>query len=455
MFLQYFHSLKNGSWQGHVNVPILGFHYDTRLLKPGDCFIALKTDKQDGHDYLLHALKAGAVAAIVERYIPNLDLPQWVTLNPLEDFQNIAKKYRQSLSARIIGLTGSCGKTSTKDLLYYLLGPSDTFRTEGNLNNTLGVPYSLTQIRTEHSYAVIEAGINQFGEMQRLAEMIQPDVACLTTIAPVHLEGLLSLEGIANEKSLLLKSVRSNGRIFLTQEALQYSFINELSVPFYVLVHKDKFFNKIGKGIPLVWKYIRTAEGFELALLSDFINMKSSGDAIFQLPYMSQGMLENTALAIAITLYLGIQQVVIQERLRLWKPSEMRGQVLLRPGQWIYVDCYNANPVSMKDAILAFNEQASVIEPRLYILGGMNELGADAEAYHYQLGQVISLRPQDVVWVTGPYAEVVKTGLIAQGAIDHNVFIFNELNSIQKQFNDFKGSIFIKGSHGFELWKLL
>src|SRR5258708_8991935 len=175
-----------GQWTVQPARPLVGFTVDTRRVRSGQMFVALKTEKRDGHDYLVDAETAGAGAALVATPNRALTLPQLVVRDPLAAFQAIAREHRQAFRGRVIGISGSAGKTSTKDLLALLLGGETcgVVATEGNLNNQLGVPLTLTRLDPAlHQYAVVEAGISVPGEMQPLADMIDPDVALITLVA--------------------------------------------------------------------------------------------------------------------------------------------------------------------------------------------------------------------------------------------------------------------------------
>ena len=155
-----------GSWTRIPGGPLTGFNQDTRTLRAGQVFVALKTDRRDGHDFLEDARKAGAAAALTAREVPGISLPQLVTADPLAAFQRIAREHRREFHGTVVGVTGSVGKTSTKDLLALLLGGApDVLATEGNLNNFIGVPLTLTKLEAAHRAAVIEAGISVRGEM--------------------------------------------------------------------------------------------------------------------------------------------------------------------------------------------------------------------------------------------------------------------------------------------------
>ena len=192
-----------------------GLCFDSRKIERGDCFITLTNGQRDGHEYVGSALHDGAAAALVERPL-ELAIPQLVVENTLLAMEAIGGAVRRQFSGRVIGVTGSCGKTSTKEMLLELLGENDTLATRGNWNNRIGVPMTLFGLHgTEKSTAVVEAGINQPEEMSHLGRMIQADVVLVTNIGAAHLEKLGTLEGVAREKSLLMEYASEAAELIL------------------------------------------------------------------------------------------------------------------------------------------------------------------------------------------------------------------------------------------------
>jgi len=212
---------------------LTAFGVDTRALRPGDVFVALRTERRDGHDFLADAATAGAAAALVavpDRAVP---LPQLVVPDPLAAFQAIAREHRRTFRGAVVGISGSAGKTSTKDLLALLLGGAScgVVATEGNLNNHLGVPLTLTRLDPAvHRFAVVEAGISAPGEMAPLAGMIEPDVALITLVAAAHTRDLGGLEGVAREKALLPAAVRPGGVAIVPRSTLDFAAFRDLRV---------------------------------------------------------------------------------------------------------------------------------------------------------------------------------------------------------------------------------
>jgi UDP-N-acetylmuramoyl-tripeptide--D-alanyl-D-alanine ligase len=206
---------------------------DSRQLRTGEVFVAIRTAQRDGHDFLAAAQAAGASAAIVATPQPALALPQLVVADPLTALQVIARTHRRAFTGPVVGISGSAGKTSTKNLLALLLGgeAGGVLATEGNLNNHLGVPLTLTRLDPAvHKCAVVEAGISAPGEMAPLAAMIEPDVAINTLVAAAHTAELGGLEGVAREKAILPAAVREAGVAIFPRSSAEFPAFRDLGV---------------------------------------------------------------------------------------------------------------------------------------------------------------------------------------------------------------------------------
>lgn len=422
--------ITQGEWMdGKLPKAIQGFSFDSRIIKPDEFFIALRSSKADGHYYLNAALAAGASGAMVERFNATIPFPQLKVGDSLKAFQLLAKKQREFFKGIVIGVTGSCGKTTTKDLLTHLLGLEKTQATYLNFNNLIGVPLTLLGLdNSKHQYGVIEAGMNQIGEMACLAAMIQPDISIITNVYPVHLEGLGSVERIAQEKAYLAQS--TGNMIFLPECCLQYeifkSLKNKCSIPLYeIKYHSNK----------TVSLYLSNNE--------------------YILPIYSHGMLSNIALAIAVCQFLGIESYQIKECLKIWKPSQYRGQIVKSDKLTYYVDCYNANPVAMKDSLEVFQRHFDSIDRRLYILGSMTELLNEASRYHCEVGESLKLKKSDKILLLGDNAEDYERGLKLAGNEDSQIICLKKREDALDYLKDFEGAVFLKGSKPYALWELV
>lgn len=455
-----------GHWTSEPTGAIEGFCVDSRQLRAGQVFVALKTDKRDGHDFVPAAASAGASAAIVAAPQPDAALPQLVVADPLRAFQAIAREHRRAFKGRVIGISGSAGKTSTKDLLALLLGshlkaqpgaeqsaepPRGVLATEGNLNNHLGVPLTLTRIDSAaHAYAVVEAGISGPGEMDVLADMIQPDVAIITLVGPAHMEELGGLDGVAGEKAKLPAATRALGVAVFTRESAAYPAFRELGVRAMIVERADVLRPAEPPKDTVYYTLTQRADETAVALAYG-----APPPRVFTFRRVSDGMAQNAVLAICAALWLGVPVDDIQNRLALWQPAKLRGEVRREPGRLLYLDCYNANPASMADALAAFDAISIADVPRLYVLGSMEELGADAAAYHQALGRSFKLRPADQLYVVGTHAQDVIEGAREVGNAGAQVQVIEQVSSLADIVREWKGAVFIKGSRRYQLERVL
>lgn len=431
---------------------ISGFSFDSRQLKEGDIFLALKGEKNNGHDYLYIAMEKGAAGAIVEEVNVHISLPQLEVTNVLEAFQRLAQIHRERFLGPVICITGSCGKTTTKDLLTHLI-QDDVHSTYLNHNNLLGVPLTLVGLDNFlHKYAVIEAGMNIPGEMACLASMIKPDISIITNVFPVHLEGLGSIENIAHEKAFLANATKEKGIVLFPSACLNYKAFQSLALKAKVLARQEEIINNIPQNQIIRYEVKDNLDH----TLSLYIQLNEiSGIQIFNLPLLSEGMMTNIALAISLALLIGIKEEEIKNRLLTWKPSKLRGQVYECDKQIYYADCYNANPASMLDALSIFQKRFNFSSRHLYILGCMAELSDQAELYHYKIGKALKLRPEDKVILLGLHATSYALGLIEAGNHNSQIICLQNKEKVFDYLNEFEGTIFLKGSKSYALWELL
>ena len=436
----------DGRWTGRPSPRLAGFSVDSRSLAPGQVFVALKTGKRDGHDFVAASAAAGAGGAMVSRIVPSVDLPQLLVADPLLAFQKIAGAHRREFQKPVIGITGSAGKTSTKNLLADLLGGSGVLSTEGNLNNHLGVPLTLTRLDpAAHGFAVVEAGIGAVGEMAPLAEMIAPDIAIVTFVGPAHLAGLGGMEGVACEKARLAASVRPGGLAIFPSGCLDFAAFRSLRPRTITLTRAA---GPLPRSSPPS-KVFFTAEVQGDTTLISMAHRTPATE--YRLHSVSAGMAQNAALALCAALELGIPAELVQARLLEWRPSPMRGEFHRRGGRLFYVDCYNANPASMADALAAFQALAPAGAPRLLVVGCMEELGAEAAALHAELGRRLGLRGGDRLLLIGEHAASVRAGALEAGVEPGSIRIVETLEPIAESVASFEGSVFLKASRRYRL----
>ena len=432
----------HGAWTMPPAIPLTGFCTDTRTLQPGDLFVALKTARRDGHDFLAEARSRGAAGALVAYPVADA-LPQLVVANPQAALQAIAAAWRKLFPGTVIGVTGSVGKTSTKDLLGALLGPT-AFMTEANLNNLLGVPLMLLRLRSPpHQYAVIEAGMSIPGELGRSAQVLQPHLAIITAVAPVHLEGVGSLAAIAREKATLVTALAAGGQAILPAQLLAW--------PDFA-VHADRCLavHFVGEPAPLVTPHRLIAAS--LGEVAGRRTLTLAGET-FPLGAISDGLARNAALAVVAAQAVGLSGAQIRTALANWSPPVGRGSVHVLGAQIFYLDCYNSSPVALLDAAQCFDRLSRPVPtPRLWLVGGMAELGPTASALHREAGTTLPIRAGDTVVAFGGEAAALLAGL---PALPGQHILAASLDEVRAVLSAHIGYVFVKGSRSFALERAL
>ena len=442
---------SGGHWHAdQYPAQIVGFCFDARQLKPGECFVALSGGARDGHDFVAQAAERGASAVIVERAQP-LALPQLLVGNTLLALGALGAALRRGFAGPVVGITGSCGKTSTKEMLRCLLGEGRTHATAGNYNNRLGVPMTLLGLDAQrHAFAVIEAGINQPDEMALLGAMIEADLSVVTNIAAAHLERLGSIDTVAVEKAQLARAARPNAPVLMPSEVFRHAAFSALADRAVVLAAE-------GERLPVPPMRVVRYRLEQAAGVTSRLYLTDAAATCFSIASSSAGICVNAALAIVAARELGIADEALRARMAAWRPAATRGRIAQAGAQTFYIDCYNANPASMADALDAFRRAMAPARARCYVLGAMNELGPDAVDMHRRIGRSLALRPADRAVFIGPpsLAAAYRQGAQEGGAAAAQLLVAPDVASIQSELTGFDGALFLKGSRSYALEKLL
>lgn len=381
--------------------PITGVSIDTRTLKPGDLFVALSGTPSggfkssfestgDGHAYLAQAAEKGAVAAIVSHQNPAVSIPQLVVPDTLMDgLWALGRAARSRFSGTLIALTGSAGKTSTKEMLATLLqAPASV----GSYNNFWGVPLTLARIPANAEYAVVEMGMNQKGEIARLSALARPHVALVVNVHPVHLEHLGSLDAIRHEKLSITVGLENGGTLVvpadLSREGCNWHG--------RVVTFSDDF--DMAKPAD-VHVYSETPEGTTWHIEASVVGRKFR----FRLPEGAPHRLHNAMAALAtVHAAVGINADMVSDRMETIGNLEGRGVSRIIDNVTVIDDSFNGNPASMRAALESLGVRP-VLGRRIAVLGDMLELGADAPRYHAELAQFC--QKIDKVVAVGPLME--------------------------------------------------
>ncbi len=398
MTLEHIAAACGGTYQGSREAwqrEVTGVVLDSRQIEKDFCFIATKGERVDGHSFIPAVLEKGALCIVCQQIPEGCQGNFIVVEDSLQALKDIAEYYRTTLSIPVIGITGSVGKTSTKEFIASVLEQKYcVLKTEGNFNNEIGVPLTLLRIRSQHQIAVLEMGINHFGEMRRLSKMVKPDTCVMTNIGECHLEFLDSREGVLRAKSEIFEYLDSQGWVYINGDDDMLQKVervkNKKPITFGLGTGNDYYAEEIKtKGLFGCEAVIHTAQG--------------SFRASIQLP--GEHMVRNALAATAIGQQYGLTKEEIAAGIAGVKPIGGRSNMIQCGSMTLIDDCYNANPVSMRAAL----DLLALAEGRkLAILGDMGELGDGKEAFHAEIG--------------GYAMEKKLTGLICVGTLSRFMY---------------------------------
>jgi len=417
---------------------------DSRRAAPGAIFFALKGSNFNGNHFAIKALEHGCIAAVVDEPVGrNLDKIILVE-NVLDALQQLSNIHRKQFSIPILGITGSNGKTTTKELVHSVLGGSfKTLATEGNLNNHIGVPLTLLRLNDSHEMAVIEMGANHVGEIEQLSGFACPNYGLITNIGKAHLEGFGSLENILKGKTELYRHVSSeHGLLFVNGDNPQLS--EKASGIQHILYGRSDAYHCsariTGMNPFLSFEFkVNKPMGKAKKGLSGRINSRLIGAYNF----------ENILSSLAVGLYFGVSPEKAITAIEAYQPVNNRSQLIENQRNTILLDAYNANPTSMAAAISNFREFGHA--PRAVILGDMLEMGADSQAEHQQVVDLLKESHFELYILVGE--EFMKTVRPKPGFVTFGNSL--EATAWLKE-NPLQGfHVLIKGSRGIRMEKTL
>lgn len=432
--------------QDSMSEKIKSITTDSRQVEPGALFIAIKGERVDGHNYIKQAFEKGAAAVVGERLI-DCSGPYILVESSFRAVGAIAEYYRRQLSIPMVGITGSVGKTSTKEMVasvlsrkYYLL------KTAGNFNNELGVPFTLFRIRQEHQLAVIEMGISDFGEMHRLTNMVKPNTVILTNIGSCHLENLKSRDGVLQAKTEIFDSLCEDGKVFCNGDDDKLITIKEVN-------GKAPVFFGLEKHNQVRAEHIENLglEGSRCTIITPMGNIQAT------IPIPGNHMIYNALAAAAVGLHYGLSLEQIKEGIEGAQTVSGRFHLIHANNYTVIDDCYNANPVSMKASLDVLE---TALGRKVAILGDMFELGEKEEELHYQVGQYAAGKNINLFICIGKLSKKLAEGIKAEnGMIDNKKILIYETKEQwmeEKNATLQKGdTILVKASHGMEFSKVV
>jgi len=444
-----------------------GISTDSRTTKAGDCFFALVGEKFDGHDYIADAFAKEAVCAVVNKKSKIKPVPSKVEGNQKSKFGNtiisvddtvralgdFAAEYRRRTGYKVVAITGSVGKTTTRQIAYHVLSRHfRVYQSPKNFNNNIGLPLTLLGADSEDKIVIAELGTNHPGEIACLTRIAQPNVAVVINVHPAHLEGLGDLQAITQEKLSIAEGLQPDGVLIINAELVKWLNGDRLNYQLPVTNHQIKTFGK--------------SNDFDYQISNIVYNDFSSSFTIndtavrhpaekIELPIPGTGNVENAVAAWAICSRFGLTIDDFAQAVKTLKTIPMRLEMLQIGTLTVINDCYNANPASMKNALdILSNIKTKETNRLVFICGDMAELGQQSQALHAELGAAIAQAGVQVLLAVGKYATTTTEAARQTANYDLQTICFEDTisacNNVREFIKDYD-IILVKGSRTAKL----
>lgn len=397
--------------KGNANTAVSGISTDSRTIKAGEFFVALTGEKFDGHDFIHQAVSRGTAGVLVSKDIEEISVETVIAVtDTLQALGDIARLYRSGFSVSVVGITGSNGKTTTKDMTASVLGQKySVLKSEGNFNNAIGVPLTLFRLSISHEIALIEMGTGAPGEMSRLVEIAQPDVAVVTNVAPTHQEFFGSVDAVAIEKDVLARAANSavlnadDFRVANMSHGVSGKVISFGLLDSHAGVRADEIRqDRDGKS------------EFQLIVSEESIEV--------HLPSLGRHNIYNALAAASVGRIFNMGLHEIKEGLESYQGTPMRMQKMVANGITIIDDTYNSNPASLRAAV----ELLSTMEcssKRVAVVGDMLEMGEQSDELHREAGSFIASFSIQLLVTVGNEAAKMAEAALAAGIAEDSVVI--------------------------------
>lgn len=423
---------------------ITGICIDSRKVQPGNLFIALQGERFDGHQFISDVAALGAAAVICNRLIPGVDITQFVVADTQQALAQVASYHRDQIDCRAIALTGSNGKTTVKEMIACIL-PPPAFATPGNLNNHIGVPLSLLQLQPEHHYAVFELGASHRGEIAYTVAMVKPQVTYINNIAPAHIEGFGSIDGVAHAKGEIHQGLQEHGTAVINQDDDYANFWDPL------LIDKKVLRFSVKKTADIYASNIKfNADG-----CAQFDLITPQGHAFIQLNVPGAHNVSNAVAAATCTYALGLDLNQIVAGLSQFKGVSGRMTFLqTRPDLLIIDDTYNANLLSVLTAINVLSARKGT---RILVFGDMGELGTWTEQHHQEVGIAARNQGIDYLFTCGSHSEATTRAFDknAHHYVNQQTLVQDLLNQLHDSAIDLPVTVLVKGSRSSAMDKVV
>jgi UDP-N-acetylmuramoyl-tripeptide--D-alanyl-D-alanine ligase len=432
---------------GELPIDVTAVSTDSRTLPSSALFVALRGENFDGHDFLQKALAHGACALVVEQEC-DVDpaVPQLVVENALSSLGEMAAHVRSHIQGPVVAVTGSNGKTTTKEMIAEVLSTQfDVLRTSGNYNNLIGLPLTLFELEAHHNAAVLEMGMNVPGEIGRLTQIAEPTIALITNVAAVHLAGLGSIEGVAKAKGELFKQLNTGAIAIINRED---PLIESICVSY---LHGQQQINfGFGNTCDVQISDVRMTQNTTYARLRI-----ESASFDLRLPLVGYHHALNAASAAAVGLAAGVPGERMVDALgRVEVPGgRFKIREIEEKGLVVVDDTYNANPASMQAAFMTLAQLPA--NRRVAVLGDMYELGEKSNAEHVEVGRTLAQHGFDALVAVGGFSEHLAAGASAAGVDAHAFETVEDAISFLETFLEQGDWVLVKGSRGMKMERIV
>lgn len=457
----------NGTYHGDPNLlekEVEGITLDSRQIEKDWLFVATKGERVDGHSFIPQVREKGACCVLCEK-IPEGDGAYILVKDSFKALKDMAKFYRNSLDIKVVGITGSVGKTSTKEMIAGVLSEKyEVLKTAGNFNNEVGLPLTIFRIRDHHEIAVLEMGISDFGEMERLADIANPDIAVITNIGTCHLENLKDRKGVYKAKSKVFDYLKENGVAVMNADddiLCEVEQVNGKTPYFFKKVEcADYMPEEHMQASHLVYADCIVSGGLagskcriHFSKEGNHTHVMQSFEAQINVP--GEHQVSNAACATMVGLLLNLEADEIKAGIAKVVPINGRTNIIQGKNYTIVDDCYNANPMSMKASAELL---ATANTRKVAVLGDMFELGKDSDALHYQTGAHVAKQEIDVICAIGENAKHLYQGALDQNNSKIQILCFEDKKTFLEKTGEIlkKGdTILLKASHGMGFAELV
>ncbi len=434
--------------QGLPSLTFREFNIDSRLTRPGELFFAMVA-RRDGHDFVSAAAERGAKGAVISQaiHVPDDRFALIRVGDTLEALQTLAGRVLAEHPLKVVGITGSIGKTTTKEFTAALLAPHfAVLKSEGNFNNQMGLALTLLRLEKHHQAAVLEMGMSAPGEIKALTRIAPPDVAVITNINPVHLEFLKTMENIAAAKKEILDGMKTGGTAVLNGDDLS---IKKIAEGF----RRKKISFGFSEGCDIQARSLRSLGYNGIA----FDLKYGREERAIEFPFLTESFVLNLLATLGVAFAFSLPLAKVEKTIRELKPFTNRG-ILLRLGHEILLidDSYNSNPKALETALRNLSRLPA--KRKVAVLGDMLELGEGSSSFHKEAGRQIALSGWDVLVTVGPLSLYIAEGAKNSGMPLHRIFSFQNSEEAAEHIAGLLRDgdlVLVKGSRGIRTEKIV